>query len=117
MVDAACSAASASTSHRALDTLAAAANNAARVGKVVTVIISRNVEDAVPAAASVSRNGSSTIAAVAAAHREASADVKGNIAALLAPWFAYVSQTAALLAFKATASVARASTYSLWARK
>jgi hypothetical protein len=85
IVDAACMAASASTSHRALDTDAAAANNADRAGNIVMVTIS-NIVPVVPnRPVNDSTNGNSTTAAVAAAHKLDNAEVNGNIAADRAP--------------------------------
>ena len=84
MVDAACMAASASTSHRALDTEAAAANRAEKAGKAVTARASKNTPIG-PDSAKTSIKGSSTMAAVAAAHTPDKADVKGRIAADRAP--------------------------------
>ena len=57
----------------------------------------------------VSNKGNSTVKALAAAQNVDNADVNGNVAELRVPWLAYVSHTAALRAFKATASVTRAS--------
>jgi uncharacterized protein YdbL (DUF1318 family) len=116
-VDAACTAASAWTSHLALETDAAAANKAEKAGKKETIAISAERPANVPAADKESKNGSSTMAAVAAAHKPERAEVNGRIAADREPWLAYVSQTAALRALTATASVARAREYSDWARK
>lgn len=84
-VDAACTAASASTSHRALLTDAAAANNVENIGKKETITISDDKLRKVPVWLNVSKNGNSTIAAVAAAHNPLKADVKGSIAADRAP--------------------------------
>jgi hypothetical protein len=100
-----------------LETEAAAANSAAKAGKMDTVTISATRPVVVPAEAKASTKGSSTIAAVAAAHSELKADVKGRIAADLAPWLAYVSHTAALRALRATASVARLRVLSERAKK
>jgi hypothetical protein len=84
-VDAAWTAASASTSHLALLTDAAAANNVENIGKNATIAISADNDANVPVALNVSKNGNSTIAAVAAAHNPDNADVNGNIAADRAP--------------------------------
>lgn len=81
MVDAACMAASASTSHRAFDTDAAAANKADNAGKIVMVMISSMVPVVPNRPVNDSTNGNSTTAAVAAAHKLDSADVNGSIAA------------------------------------
>ena len=79
---AACAAASASTSHRALLTAAAAAKADERIGKADTSATS----PAVPYRAEmVSRKGSSTVAAVAAAQKAERAEVKGRMAEFLAP--------------------------------
>ena len=81
-VDAASMAASASNSHRALDTDAAPANNAASAGKTLTPT---TCPTTVIADVDASKNGNSTTAAVVAAHKADRAEVKGKIAALLDP--------------------------------
>eukprot|EP00962_Isochrysis_galbana_P005878 scaffold1583_cov105-Isochrysis_galbana.AAC.3 len=97
-------AARASTSHLALETDAAAAMMAPTPGKA------RQVTDC---RIGWWMNGSSsTTATVTAAHKPDSADVKGRMAPARAPWFAYVSETAAMRDLSATASTARAIVYS-----
>ena len=84
---AACAAASASTSHRALLTAAAAANADERMGKADTNATSPMVPYKVEM---VSRKGSSTVVAVAAAQSADRAEVKGRMAEFHAPWLAYL---------------------------
>lgn len=95
------------TSHRALDTLAAAANRAAADGN-------NTARKGCKSTGKIGRT--SMTAALAAAHKPPRAEVKGRIAPDLDPWFAYVSATAADRAFKATALVASAIAYSAVAR-
>ena len=95
---AAVAAASASISQRAFETLAAAANTPPIAGS-----------------GSERYGETSTSAALAAAHSPASADVNGRIAPARAPWFAYVSATAAARDLSATASAACAMLYSVTA--
>mmetsp|Transcript_3200 Transcript_3200/g.3722 ORF Transcript_3200/g.3722 Transcript_3200/m.3722 type:complete len:173 (-) Transcript_3200:336-854(-) len=84
-VAAACIAASASTSHLALLTDAAAAKSDEREGKNETSKTLDMAPVAPPILLTCSNHGNSTIAAVAAAQRELSALVNGKIAALRAP--------------------------------
>lgn len=73
---------------------AAAANKAAPDGKNIARRDWRVVED---------MNGKSSVeAALAAAQRPARAEVNGRIDPALEPWLAYVSASAAALAFTAT---------------
>mmetsp|Transcript_15547 Transcript_15547/g.29321 ORF Transcript_15547/g.29321 Transcript_15547/m.29321 type:complete len:80 (-) Transcript_15547:5318-5557(-) len=78
-------AASASTSHRALDTDAAAAKRLDSAGKNTNNETEETVPRIPPKDPRYSNHGNSTMAAVAAAHSELSALVNGNIAALRAP--------------------------------
>jgi hypothetical protein len=82
-VEAACVAATASTSHRALLMEAAAAKRADKVGKDDTINVSAR-RPPIPAPARDSK-GNSTMAAVAAAQRPLKAEVNGRIAAERAP--------------------------------
>ena len=87
-MEAAWTAASAWTSHRAFETDAAAANRDEKAGKKATTAISPVKLAKVPVADRDSKKGNSTIAAVAAAHNPLKADVNGRIAEDRAPWLA-----------------------------